>query len=57
LKEIREDNIETIMNHNTKLLEECNMLRGENEVLRMHMNSLEKVIREAEKKKEKLTQK
>lgn len=57
LKEIREDNIETIMNHNTKLLEECNMLRGENEVLRMHMNSLEKVIREAEKKKAKLTQK
>jgi hypothetical protein len=45
------------MNHNTKLLEECNMLRGENEVLRMHMKSLKKVIKEANNKREKLLKK
>ncbi len=45
------------MSKNTELLEECNMLRGENEVLRMHMNSLKKVIKEAENKKKKLLKK
>lgn len=31
LKGIRDDNINTIFNQNTKLIEECNMLRSEND--------------------------
>ena len=31
LKEIRSENITQILNQNTKLIQECNILRGENE--------------------------
>lgn len=31
LKEIREENVDQILNQNTKLIEECNIIRAENE--------------------------
>jgi regulator of replication initiation timing len=51
LKEIREDNINTILNQNTKLIEECNMLRGENEKYRKKIKNVEKLLAEAIRKR------
>ena len=34
MKEIREENVEMILGHNTQLIEECNFLRSENEKYR-----------------------
>ncbi len=51
LKVIREDNINTILNQNTKLIEECNMLRGENERYRKERRKIEKLLAEAIRKR------
>ncbi|EAR86922.2 WD domain, G-beta repeat protein (macronuclear) [Tetrahymena thermophila SB210] len=54
LKQIRGDNINTILNQNTKLIEECNLLRGENERYRKEMKKIEKLLAEAIRKRQKL---
>ena len=54
LKEIREDNINTILNQNTKLIEECNMLRSENEKYRKKIKNVEKLLAEAIRRRQKL---
>lgn len=41
-KEIREDNINTILGQNTKLIEECNLLRRSNEVFKRDIKKYEK---------------
>jgi len=51
LKDIRDDNINTILNQNTKLIEECNLLRGENERFRKEMKKIEKLLAEAIRKR------
>ncbi|KRX00640.1 WD40-repeat-containing domain [Pseudocohnilembus persalinus] len=57
LKVIRDDNINTILNQNTKLIEECNLLRGENERYRKEMKKIEKLLAEAIRKRTKLREK
>lgn len=54
LKKIRGENINTILNQNTKLIEECNMLRGENERYKKEMKKIEKLLAEAIRKRKKL---
>ena len=51
LKKIRNDNINTILNQNTKLIEECNMLRAENESYKKEMKKIEKQLAEAIRKR------
>lgn len=57
LKLIRDDNINTILNQNTKLIEECNLLRAENERYRKEMKKIEKLLAEAIRKRTKLREK
>lgn len=45
------------MNQNTKLIEECNLLRGENERYRKEMKKIGKLLTEALRKREKLREK
>lgn len=49
--------INTILNQNTKLIEECNLLRAENERYRKEMKKIEKLLAEAIRKRTKLREK
>ena len=54
LKRIRDDNINTILNQNTKLIEECNLLRNENERKKKEIKKVNKLLAEAWRKRDKL---
>lgn len=63
LKKVRNDNINTILNQNTKLigknkylilLEECNLLRSENERNKKEIKRINKLLAEAWRRREKL---
>lgn len=54
LKQIREDNINNILYQNTKLIEECNLLRAENEKYRKEIKEIEKLLASAMRKRQKL---
>ena len=54
LKEIREENTNTILNQNTKLIEECNLLRGDNEKVKGDLRKKEKQLAELKRKRNKL---
>ena len=56
LKDIREDNINTILSQNTKLIEECNLLRSENEKYKKEIKNVEKLLSDAIRKRQKLKQ-
>jgi len=56
MKKLRDDNINTILNQNTKLIEECNLLRTENETQKKEIKKIEKLLHEAIRKREKLRQ-
>ncbi|CAK83220.1 unnamed protein product (macronuclear) [Paramecium tetraurelia] len=49
LKKIRDDNINTIFNQNTKLIEECNMLRSENDRYSKKIKHVEKLVKDADR--------
>lgn len=51
LKDIREDNINTILSQNTKLIEECNLLRSENEKYKKEIKNVEKLLSDAIRKR------
>jgi|JI6StandDraft_1071083.scaffolds.fasta_scaffold10338_8 hypothetical protein len=53
-KEIREDNINTILSQNTKLIEECNQLRNSNASFKNDIRRYEKELAEFMRKKEKI---
>jgi hypothetical protein len=54
LREIKEESIQGILSQNGKLIEECNLLRSENENLMNKMKFLEKVVQDGVKKKRKM---
>ena len=57
LKEIREENVDQILNKNTKLMEECNILRAENERYKKLTRNVQKMLLEAKRMKNKKGQK
>lgn len=57
LKEIREENVDQILNQNTKLIEECNILRAENERYKKLTRNVQKMLLEAKRMKNKKGQK
>ena len=54
MKRIRDDNINAILNQNTKLIEECNLLRNENERRKKEIKKVNKLLAEAWRKRDKL---
>lgn len=54
LRDIKEASIQNILAQNGKLIEECNLLRGDNENLTNKMKFLEKVVQDGIKKKRKI---
>jgi hypothetical protein len=57
LKEIREENVDQILNQNTKLIEECNIIRAENERYKKLTRNVQKMLLEAKRMKVKKTKK
>lgn len=57
LKEIREENVDQILNQNTKLIEECNIIRAENERYKKLTRNVQKMLMEAKRMKTKKTKK
>jgi len=53
LKEIREENVDQILNQNTKLIEECNIIRAENERYKKLTRNVQKMLLEAKRMKTK----
>lgn len=53
LKEIREENVDQILNQNTKLIEECNILRAENERHKKLTRNVQKMLMEAKRMRNK----
>lgn len=57
LKGIRDDNINTIFSQNTKLIEECNMLRSENDKYQKKIKHIEKLLSDAVRLRQKMKSK
>ena len=54
IREIREENIDTGLNQNKKLIEECNKLKEDNDYLVKKYKQYDKVIKEAHRNNKRL---
>lgn len=55
-KEMREENINGVLSQNTKLIEECNLLRKMNDQYKKNIKNYEKELSDLVRKKDKTTQ-